>query len=148
MMVIDASVAMKWLQEDEKERDLALKLYENHRSGQIPLSVPEFMFLEIANALATKSRTSTKDVLLSLKFIFNASFMVIPVTNEDIQSSAKLAKKYHLSAYDMLYAVQAKRLRTILITADRNFIAKTKFRHVKLLSEYQSKNFSKRNEKI
>ncbi|MBI5621043.1 PIN domain-containing protein, partial [Candidatus Gottesmanbacteria bacterium] len=55
---------------------------------------------------------------------------------DDVVKSALLAHKKKTSVYDMLYAVIAKRLGTDLITADDQFVRKTKFSHVKLLSEY------------
>lgn len=93
------------------------------------------LFIEVANALATKSRISVPNIRKSLQFLFKADLGIATQLNIDILTAAKLAKKYEESVYDMLYATIAKRLKITLITADEKFKAKTKFRHVKLLSE-------------
>jgi predicted nucleic acid-binding protein len=52
---------------------------------------------------------------------------------EELVDAGVLAKKYKTSVYDMIYAVVAKNKKCALVTADENFVRKTKFKHVKLL---------------
>lgn len=136
MIIVDTSIVLKWINEDEKEHNLALLLYKNHIERKEEIIVPRFLFIEAANALTTKTHSIAKTLKKDLNFIFNTFFVMHEETPEDILESVHLAKKYKTSVYDMLYAVIAKKKNTTLITADARFVEKTKFPFVKTLKEY------------
>ena len=131
MIVVDASVVLKWIKADEEDRGKATALYLKHIDKQI--LVPPLLFIEVANALATKSTTDDADITLALAYIFNAKLTVAVVEPEDIIQAAVFSKKYRTTVYDMLYAVIAQKHQTQLVTADENFIRKTNFPFVKSL---------------
>lgn len=133
MIVIDASVVLKWIITDEQDRDQALFLQKRHIEGQEIIIVPDFLFIEVANALVTKSKTSPAIVANDMKLLFQTALKTERPTEKDLLLASKLAKKYETSVYDMLYAVVAKKHKTHLITADANFVKKTGFKFVKLL---------------
>lgn len=137
-MILDTSVGAKWILEGEEDKDKAILLLDSHKRGKEQIIVPDLFFYEIANTIATKTELTRKHLTLSLKVIYKADLVVYHPTHEDILQTAKLAKEYRTSVYDMLYAVVAKKHNTILISADARFVKKTKFPHVKLLSEYSS----------
>lgn len=135
MIVVDSSVALKWVKLDEAERKEALLLYRNHIAGKEKIIVPNFLFIEAANALATKSHTNQKDIKEGLMFLFDANLDIAKEDDKILLQAAKLAKKHETSVYDMLYAVVARKNKTRLITADENFVKKTGFKFVKLLKD-------------
>ena len=135
MIVIDASVAIKWIRQEESCRHQALLLHAQHLSATQAIIVPELFFIEIANALATKSDFSAPEVKTGLELIYQAHLNIYQLHQTDIFTAAQLAKKYKTSVYDMLYAVIAKTHHTTLITADENFLKKTRFKFVKLLQD-------------
>lgn len=137
MIIIDASVASKWILQGEKDEEKALKILSDHTDTKEQILVPEFIFYEIANTLATKTILTENKINNSLSVIFKANLLICHPVDKDIIQSTLLAKRYKTSVYDMLYAVVAKRHKTILITADNNFLRKTKFPFVKLISEYK-----------
>lgn len=138
MIVIDASVGLKWLRrENEKHIDEALLLLKNHSDDVENIVVPSLFYLEIANALVTKSKTKAGTIKENLSFLNDINLKVDSFTKTDYIEASLLAKRYKTTVYDMLYAVIARKLNTILITADDKFIKKTKFKFVKFLSEYQ-----------
>lgn len=137
-MIIDASVGSKWILEGEpyeKEANLLLKF---HIEGSDKITVPDLFYYEIANTCATKTVFTKRRIKDSLSVISKAQLLVYHPQDDEILQSAVFAKEYRLSVYDMLYAVIAKKLKTILVTADEKFVQKTKFPFVKLLSEYSS----------
>ena len=137
MIVIDASVGLKWLRrENEKYIDKALFLLKNHSDNIELITVPSLFYLEIANALVTKSLTKIETIKEDLSVLNDINLKVDSFTKDDYIEAALLAKKHKTTVYDMLYAVIAKKLKTVLITADEKFRQKTKFPFVKLLSEY------------
>lgn len=135
MMVIDASIAGKWVLEDEPDADNAFKILANHISSKEEIIVPEFLFYEIANILATKSFISSRKMAFALSKIYNLQLQVDHPTEVDVKLAAKLAKENEVSAYDMLYVVVAKKHKAQLITSDERFVRATKFRFVKLLKD-------------
>ena len=59
------------------------------------------------------------------------------VTKDDVFEAARMAKKYHTSVYDMLYAVVAKKNNCQLITADTKFAEKVQLPFVKTIKEVE-----------
>lgn len=134
MIVIDASIAIKWIREEDWSQS-AFILYQKHIDNLETIQVPELIFIEVANALTTKSDFSTQEVNQALTFIFQANLTVKNITSSLLLQATKLAKKHHTSVYDMLYAVIAQNTKSTLVTADQNFIQKTKFPNVKHISQ-------------
>lgn len=139
MIILDASIVVKWIKQDEEDVDIALSLYNSHLKKKENIVAPRLLFYEVANFLATKPRSTSKTIKINLAFLFNSNLTFHIETNEELKDATLLAKKYKTSVYDMLYAVVAKNKKCILVTADENFVKKTKFRHVKLLKELARK---------
>ncbi len=140
MTVVDTSVALKWLRRtDEKHIHQALLLLKGHLGDNKQITVPDLLFIEVANALATKTDTDNTQIKKDLKKLFEVGLKTHYTTKEELLKTSLLAKKHKTSVYDMLYAVIAKEHKTTLYTADKNFISKTKFKHVKHISEVELK---------
>jgi predicted nucleic acid-binding protein len=137
-MVIDASIGVKWVLESEVNRDKARFILQRLIDGLEEIIVPDLFYYEIANTFATKSEISLRISQESLRGILKFNLRIYRPDRQDIIDSTQLAKKNKTTVYDMVYAVVAKKLGTLLITADERFVKKTKFPHVKLLSEYSS----------
>lgn len=137
MIVVDTSVAIKWVSSGEEHSRQARFLLERHKDGREEIVVPYLLFYEVANAFATKSASSQETIRQDLLFLINAGLTVHREEPREIVDAAILAKRYNTSAYDMLYAVIAKAKKAVLITADEKFKAKTKFAYVVLLQEYR-----------
>ena len=135
MIVIDASVALKWVKEEEAFREKALILFQKHKSGLDQITVPNLIYIEVANALVTKSSTTNKLIKTALKFIFAANLKNYELSPDTLLDASALARKYNTSVYDMLYAVIAKENKTTLVTADENFIRRTGFKFVKYIKD-------------
>lgn len=132
MIIIDASVAIKWINK-EIYSELAFSLLNKHIAGDQKIIVPGFLFIEVANALGTKSRSSEKDISEGLQFLFASNLHIYELINEDIIQAARKAKQYKTSVYDMLYAVIADKKNSLLITADEKFAQKVNLPFVKIL---------------
>ncbi|OGF98693.1 hypothetical protein A3D78_04465 [Candidatus Gottesmanbacteria bacterium RIFCSPHIGHO2_02_FULL_39_14] len=135
MIVVDASVAIKWI-EKEEDSEKAVLLQKSHLLKQNEIIVPQLIYFEIANTLSTKSKVEEKYIELGINIVYNTDLKIEQLEKVDLLKASNLAKKYKTSVYDMIYAVVAKKYDTILITTDEKFIQKTKFSYVKLLSEY------------
>lgn len=139
MILVDSSVAFKWLKsKNEPFFEQAVPLLERHLQGKTQIGVPPLLYIEIANALATKTATTSTIIRKDLRKLYEFGLEACRETQDDVITASRLAKGKTTTVYDMLYAVIAKRLGIHLITADEQFVKKTKFLHVKLLSEYQA----------
>lgn len=135
MIALDASVVTKFINTQEKESDIAEKLFQAHVEETEKILVPTLLFFEVANALATKSHLKEEYIKRGLSLLYNANFVIYEVNQEDMIEAALLAKKYKTSVYDMVYAVIAKNKKVNLITADNKFANKVNFSFVQTLSE-------------
>lgn len=136
MIVVDASVVIKWLRV-ETDRDKAKEIQKAHLSKKNQIIIPRLLIYEVANALATKYPMTKKEIKESLGYIYKCDLVIHQEEEVDMVYAAVLARKYSTTVYDMLYAVIAKKHKTILVTADERFIQKTKFSYVKLLAKYK-----------
>ena len=135
MIVLDASVATKFINTQEKESDIAEKLLRAHIEEKEKIIIPSLLFFEVANALATKTDLKEEYIKRGLCLLYDANFVIYEVNQEDIIEAALLAKKYKTSVYDMVYVVIAKNKKVTLITADNKFTNKVNFSFVQTLSK-------------
>ena len=83
MIAVDTSVAIKWLNKEEKDSELAYLLYKNHIAGTERIVIPPLLFIEAANTLATKSNSTKEDIKTGLEFLFEADFTLHNVVLEE-----------------------------------------------------------------
>ena len=133
MIVIDASIAVKWIKTEEADSEKAKAIYNQHIYGKEKIIVPQWFFIEIGNYLVTQSKSSSNHIGKLMDFLFSLNLEIYQVREDDITEAVLLAKQFKTTVYDMLYAVVAKKNKTILITADDRFRRLTQFSHVKLL---------------
>ena len=126
--VVDASVIAKLLL-DEKGSDRVRELWRLKKRWL----VPEILFVEIANTLATKPVITADQITEGLELVYDLGLEVVSTNKVSLVEAARLAKQKGTAVYDMLYAVLAKALKIELLTADENFAQKTKFDFVRVL---------------
>lgn len=132
MMVIDASVVVKFLKGDEEGHERAVKVLSRTAGGE-KLVVPDLCFVEVANYLATKPEVSTAQVKEGLDVVYGLGLKEERIDKDTLFQAAQMAKKKGTAVYDMVYAMLAKRLGAKLVTADKNFAAKIGFDWVVLV---------------
>lgn len=135
MIVIDASIVLKWIFGDEQKTEEANRYRENHISGVEIIAVHDLFFYEIANVLATKTRLSLKDTIEAFSLIWNFDFEIFSFGLDEFIEGITLSKQYGITLYDAAYIQLAKRLRCPLVTADHKLYQKVNgLKEVRLLS--------------
>ena len=120
-MVIDASVAIAWLLEDEDTSDTVASLAA---AEDVETFVPQLWHFEIRNALlnAERRRRLHQDQMQERLHYLNA----LPVKTDsepDLEAAMALARHHHLTFYDALYLELAKRRNAHIATLDKTLAA-------------------------
>lgn len=129
--VVDASVILKWFSSEE-DSDKALKIRDEHLSKESILIVPNFLVLEIMNALRYKEKDEKK-VKEANKALQNIQLNIKPLTKELVDKAIENAYEHNITIYDALYVSLAQFNGCPLITADKELY---KISNVIPLEEY------------
>lgn len=125
MIVLDASVVIKWLQEEadsEKARVFARK----HIFGEDVIGVPDLLYYEVANVLRHKSGLSEEGGLAVMDILASMELQVFNCSLVELKQVYSLARKHNITVYDALYVHLAKQLHCLFITADRKLYQRVK----------------------
>ncbi|MBI2266226.1 MAG: type II toxin-antitoxin system VapC family toxin [Armatimonadetes bacterium] len=121
MIVLDASVILKWIFRDEDGEEKAKLYRESHVSGKEIIAVPDLLFFEIANVLATKTRLSQKDATEAFSLLWHFDFELFNFGLEEFLHAIVLSRRHKITLYDASYIELAQRLKCRFVTADRKF---------------------------
>jgi len=126
MIVLDASVALKWIFGDEEGGQKARRYREGHVTGEETVAVHSLFFYEIANVLATKTRLSTKDAAEGFSLIWDFDLEVFSLGPDEFLEGMILSRQYGITLYDAVYIVLARKLGCPFVTSDRRLYRKVK----------------------
>ena len=120
MLVIDASIAVKWVVEEEgTPQALALR-------QQTKLIAPELLVAECANILwkkAARGELSKEEALLAAKLLQSAEVELLPMRSL-FETATNLAIELDHPAYDCIYLALAVENDCPFVTADDRFLRK------------------------
>jgi predicted nucleic acid-binding protein len=128
VIVLDASVALKWIFAEEKGEDKARYYRDRHISGEEPAAVPDLFFYEIGNVLAIKTALAAEAAAEAFTLLWNFDLEVFSLGPEEFILG--IAKSIHckITLYDAAYIVLAEKLGCDLVTADKRLYEKVKGR--------------------
>lgn len=120
VFVIDASIAVKWvIEEDGTPEALALRRHDR-------LMAPELLVAECANILWKKTarkELSKTEALLAARLLEGSEIELLP-TRSLLEAAARLAIDLDHPAYDCLYLALAIEKDCRFATADERFVRK------------------------
>lgn len=135
MLVIDASVVIKWFIE-EKDSAKALLLKDNHINGKTILIAPDLLIYEVANVLLFSKIFTPLEIKGCLQDLYELEIDLINPSIDFVLSAIELAFSKQISIYDASYLALAKELDTKLITADKKLYTSANEPHlIDLLSD-------------
>lgn len=126
MIVLDASVVLKWIFDDEDGADRVARLKDAHVAGNEIVAVPDLLFYEIGNVLTTKTRLSEAAVAEAFSLLWEFSLERFDLGLEEFQGGLALSRKYKITLYDAAYVELSRRLKCTFVTADKKLYEKVK----------------------
>ena len=126
-IVIDSSVSLKWVLDDEIDSDKALELQKHHLAGKINLIAPSLWYYEVVNGLKNASLTKPDLKISLLEAKLNQLLKSSPALQDIYDLSPLVFKnsyRYQISAYDSAYITLAHSHKIKLVTADSKLVTK------------------------
>ena len=137
MIVLDASVILKWLLHEEG-RDIALSFLDKHVNGQEQVAIPELLYYEVGNILAVKTKLSKEAAIEVMSYLFDLELSAFTLGQHEYLEAIRLSRMYEVSVYDASYVALAHSLGVSFVTADEKLARKTKdMPFVQTLNSYQ-----------
>lgn len=128
MIVIDASVALKWFVDDEPLVDEAREVLEAVGRDPRPYLVPELFMNEMLSVLARLPGASTAKVQEALALLESLGLARFGNGHEILALAADLAHRWRLSGYDAIYVALASLTGAVWLTADLRAASKVRRR--------------------
>ncbi len=143
-MVVDASVLLRAIFEDEEGHEQALALIKDQAFGAVSLIAPTLLSYEVANgvlmALQGKrpARTlSQQDAENILRQLQELGIRLEAVSSQEL---VRVAQRHRCTAYDAAYLALAEREKVPFITGDRLLYnaVRTKLRLIQWIGDYKA----------
>lgn len=131
MLVVDASVAVKWFVE-EPDTPPARALLREHHSGAEPLVAPHLLVYEVANALLHNAAFTPLETRRCIRHLYDLEIEWVVPPAALVDAAIALASHLRASFYDALYVRLAVHLNAPLVTADTRLLTKLRGHSVRL----------------
>ncbi|OGZ43972.1 MAG: hypothetical protein A3J55_00885 [Candidatus Ryanbacteria bacterium RIFCSPHIGHO2_02_FULL_45_17b] len=125
MIVLDASVVIKWLQEEAGSEE-ARVFERQHVSGEDVVGVPDLLYYEVANVLRHKSGITEEGGLAVMDILTGMELQAFNFSLKELKEVYSLAHSHNITVYDALYVYLARQLHCPFVTADRKL-----YQHIK-----------------
>jgi predicted nucleic acid-binding protein len=123
--VLDASVAVKWVLDDEPHKAQAKSLFAEHKAGIVFFTAPDFFWFELASVLwkAGRRRRLSKS-LASEALAYLTSTVSLPTASSLLlrDDALSIALEYNCAVYDAAYLALAMNSGLPMITADERLV--------------------------
>lgn len=121
MVILDASVILKWLVDEEGSKE-ALLFRDRHVRGEERIIVPSLLLYEIANVLRYREGLPDEEILNLFEIIKDLELSAVHPSFSEFEEAMLYARSKSISVYDASYIILAKNLGCSLITADRRLV--------------------------
>lgn len=139
VLVVDASVAIKWYVEEEY-REQALILRRDYYDGKVALVSQPLLFYEVANALRCHEALTSSDVVDSVNSLIDMQIDLLAPMKEVVDAAVDLAFEEGATVCDAVYLALAELTGSKVITADEKLLEKFsqgRRKNVLLIKDYK-----------
>lgn len=120
MVVVDTSVAFKWITPEE-DSERACTLLRNE-----VLAAPDMLLYEITNILHCQKRLPDERVQSLLATFLDFQVQMFALPSHKFSRVAELSRTFDITSYDASFIAMAELLETEMITADRKLLQKVR----------------------
>lgn len=136
MIVLDASVALKWFVDDEPLVDEAREVLDDIGRDPRPYLVPELFMNEMLSVLSRLPGATAPKVGEALGLLESLGLARVGNGHELLAEATSLGFRWHLSGYDAVYVALASLTGAVWCTADAKAARRVRRRGlVRLLGE-------------
>lgn len=122
--VVDASVVVKWFNQEEFTEE-ALLLRQRIRRGTVTPFAPELMIFEVANSLRYNPDFGAVDVQQAVRSLRDMQFPAAPMDEDMWRRAVDIAFERGITIYDSAYVAMSECMDAKLYTADARLAKKT-----------------------
>lgn len=123
VIVVDASVVIKWFIEEEYSREARL-LRKAYEDGIIDVAAPTLLPYEVLNALKYSGAFGEDELKEVASILDDFQFTLYNLEGKQALKAIELAMRKGITIYDASYVALALMLNTILYTADEKLLKK------------------------
>jgi predicted nucleic acid-binding protein len=141
LIVVDASVVLKWQLDDEDCISQATALRNDfYARGAITAIAPHLLMYEVVNGIATATRQKRVTTDKAIEALSNLLALGIELREIEPMMVLEAALKYNLAAYDAAYLALAEAEKCDLWTGDKAFFqaVKGKSARVNWIGDYKA----------
>ena len=120
--VVDASVTLKWVLDDEDHVTEAIGLRDAWLAGQIALVAPSLWRYEMLNGLLVAERKGRLQGTEAREAIGDLLALGLPLADPFSEAVYLQARRWNLTAYDGSYVALAAELEAVLWSGDRSLV--------------------------
>ena len=123
-LVVDASVCLKWIFDDEENREQALRLLRLYINDEIALVAPDLWVYEVTNGIKSallSRRVSYNKAKSLLKFLMTVKPNLFSM-QQVMASCLANSYKFRISIYDSCYVTLAMENGLVLISGDNKLV--------------------------
>ena len=125
-VVVDASVSLKWVLDDEDSVAPSIALRDDAHRSQVQMLAPSLWIYEVTNALVVahlRGRLDNQQSYLALRLLQEVGVRLVdPEPRDCLETAARLG----ISGYDAAYVALAIALEAELWTGDRRLFNRTR----------------------
>ncbi|MDG6906673.1 MAG: type II toxin-antitoxin system VapC family toxin [Nitrososphaerota archaeon] len=121
--VVDSSIVTKWFLV-ESDSESAIRLRDDFATGRVGLAAPTLLFYEVMNALRFSGLYNERDLALAARSLSKYQFGIWRPRGKLLEQSSVVSLRQDLTVYDACYVALAQRMRTKVITEDKEILNK------------------------
>jgi predicted nucleic acid-binding protein len=126
VIVLDASVGLKWFAPEEPLATEASKVLDDVERAPEQFLVPDIFMAECLAVLCRMRGATIEDVQQAIGLLETLGMSRVPVGHEVLQLAARYALEWKLSGYDAIYVALASLSNATWLTADERAARRVK----------------------
>ncbi len=134
-LVLDTSVVLKWIRQEEILAEQALGILRAYLAGHSRVIVPTLLAYEVANVLRYKPELTTMHVETAIQNLFDLGLEWVPASPVITRRAVNIARAYDTSVYDAIFAALAENSGATLVTADARLAGQLTVPYVTFLGD-------------